>query len=316
MYFPPGGIADRMISFNGFPFLDTKEEHTFHVPVSSVMTPYPSITALPSTGLTLQQLEALLRQTAFQGFPIIEDPSSRLLLGYIGRTELRYAIEKTKKEHLLRPDAHCRFLASAATANRTPSSLVPPVTFDALASSSGAQTIDFARFINPTPLAVHPRLPLETVMEVFKKMGPRVVLVEFKGRLTGLVTVKDCLKYQFTAEAQERGEHGGGGGGGDSRADRVEIWLWESIRRLGWWGAAFVGRVSRGRVRLGNGEERGEGLLTTRGLLAVDADALDSPAAGSESFGRRRTGMGTGTGTAGILDGTEDGDDGVELRER
>jgi chloride channel 3/4/5 len=36
--FSKGGIADRMIWFNGFPFLDNKEEHSFGVPVSRVMT--------------------------------------------------------------------------------------------------------------------------------------------------------------------------------------------------------------------------------------------------------------------------------------
>ncbi|CAJ2508425.1 Uu.00g134510.m01.CDS01, partial [Anthostomella pinea] len=36
--FGKGGIADRMIWFSGFPFLDNKEEHSFGVPVSAVMT--------------------------------------------------------------------------------------------------------------------------------------------------------------------------------------------------------------------------------------------------------------------------------------
>ena len=40
-------------------------------------------------------------------------------------------------------------------------------------------------------------------MELFKKMGPRVILVEHHGRFEGLVTIKDCLKYQFKAEALE-----------------------------------------------------------------------------------------------------------------
>lgn len=41
-----------MIWFNGFPFLDNKEEHTFGVPVSHVMN--QELTVLPSTGMTLQ----------------------------------------------------------------------------------------------------------------------------------------------------------------------------------------------------------------------------------------------------------------------
>jgi chloride channel 3/4/5 len=94
---------------------------------------------------------------------------------------------------------------------QTPTSTLPPITFDGIATSSGKQTVDFSQFVDSTPLAVHPQLPLETVMEFFKKMGPRVILVEHRGQLTGLVTVKDCLKYQFKVEAQEHSRDDSGG---------------------------------------------------------------------------------------------------------
>jgi len=40
-------------------------------------------------------------------------------------------------------------------------------------------------------------------MEMFKKLGPRVILVELRGKVAGLVTVKDVLKYQFKVENEE-----------------------------------------------------------------------------------------------------------------
>jgi chloride channel 3/4/5 len=40
-------------------------------------------------------------------------------------------------------------------------------------------------------------------MEIFKKVGPRVVLVEHRGKLSGVVTRKDVLKFQFKAESRE-----------------------------------------------------------------------------------------------------------------
>jgi chloride channel 3/4/5 len=295
-YFPPGGIADRMIAFSGFPFLDTKEEHTFHTSVSSAMTPATNLTLLPSTGLTLRALEALLRKSTYQGFPIVEDRSSRILLGYIGRTELRYAIDKTKKEVTLSPEAKCLFLAPEGTAVRTPSALTPPVTFEDFEDRE-RQVIDFSRFVDPTPLSVHPKLALETVMEVFKKIGPRVILVGLKGRLMGLVTVKDCLKYQFKVEAQERG------GEGESRTDKLEVWLWERIRRSSEWVSGRINRMSKGRIRLGLGEVRGESLL-----------------GGSEDPRDERISIGESVRMEGqdprILDGTEDEDEGVELQDR
>ena len=124
-------------------------------------------------------------------------------------------------------------------------------------------------------------------MELFKKMGPRVILVEHKGRLTGLVTVKDCLKYQFQLEAQERNE------GGESRSDRVERWLWDRFRRFGGVVKDMAGKWSGGKIRLGPVAD-GEGLLTGRSVDPRD----------------RREGI-----SGGILDGTEEADD-VELSPR
>jgi len=100
---------------------------------------------------------------------------------------------------------------------------------------------------------VHPRLPLETVMEIFKKMGPRVILVEHRGHLMGLVTVKDCLKYQFKVEAEEHalaatngpdmyganGLHENGNGIGRSAEITLEDRVWSFMQRirgkLPWW---------------------------------------------------------------------------------
>lgn len=289
-----------MISFNGFPFLNTKEEHTFHTSVSSVMTPSAQLALLPSSGLSLRALETLLRKTSFQGFPVVEDRAYRILLGYIGRSELRYAIDKTKKDQALElsPDAKCLFFAPASTAARTPSVFTPPVIFDQIADRKGMQTIDFSRFVDPTPLAVHPKLALETVMELFKKMGPSVVLVELKGRLMGLVTVKDCLKYQFKVEAQERG------GEGDGRVDRLEVWLWGTIQGVADWVGGRVHMASRGRIRLGRGEVGGEPLLSV---------GTDDPRDERVSIG---SSVRMGRQERRILDGTENEDEGLGLQDR
>jgi chloride channel 3/4/5 len=199
-----------MIWFNGFPFLDNKEDHVFNVPVSRVMTSSPLY--LPASDLTVREAEHLLNDNKFQGFPIVEDRASKILVGYIGRTELRYAISKARRVQPLAPNAKCIFTHEAAAATTrtqgrrsmsTTHLQAAPQTFDELESTTGSTTVDFTPYVDHTPISVHPRLPLETVMELFKKMGPRVILVEQRGRLMGLVTVKDCLKYQFKVEAQE-----------------------------------------------------------------------------------------------------------------
>lgn len=278
-----------MIWFNGFPFLDNKEEHTFGVPVSQVMT--NDVSSLPSKGLSLRSLEQILRQSKYQGFPIIEDRTSKNLIGYIGRTELRYAMDRAKKEGFVSPNARCFFTQPDSAAVQTPSTAAPSVTFEAIESSAGQQTIDFSRFIDPTPLAVHPRLPLETVMELFKKMGPRVIIVEYRGRVAGLVTVKDCLKFQFKVEAQDSSHDG-------LRHDERQEQLWSLINIAAKWVVEKISRLSGGRIQL-KGANRGPGLLASE---AMDPRDQLSPIRASSSYA--------------ILDGTEDDDGAVELQER
>lgn len=264
--FGKGGIADRMIWFNGMPFLDNKEEHTFGVPVSQTMTSNP--TCLPATGMRITEVEVVLGESQFQGFPIVDDQESKFLLGYIGRTELRYALDRAKRDSMVSPRAKCTFSPSttAARSATTPSASVPAVSFDDMAGMANSANVDFSKFVDPTPLAVHPRLPLETVMELFKKLGPRVILVEHRGRLTGLITVKDCLKYQFQAEAHENPREEAGVKDGQEK-------LWVVMRRVAGWVAGKVGSWSGGRLRLGSEDERigtHEGPHSPAGAVELD----------------------------------------------
>ncbi|CAG8243364.1 unnamed protein product [Penicillium salamii] len=255
--FGSGGIADRMIWFNGFPFLDNKEDHVFNVPVSHAMTTDPL--SLPASDFPVREAEHLLNDNKFQGFPVVEDRTSKTLVGYIGRTELRYAIDRARNEGMVAPNARCVFTreaAEAAVARRASVShqARSSDTFDAIHRSVGANVVDFSRYVDHTPLTVHPRHPLETVMEIFKKMGPRVIIVEHRGRLTGLVTVKDCLKYQFKVEAEEHTlastspELSTLGGRPNTPApEAIEERLWRLIQKV----AKFVsGKTSRRPVRL------------------------------------------------------------------
>jgi chloride channel 3/4/5 len=124
----------------------------------------------------------------------------------------------------------------------TPNS--PPLDFPFESVSS----LDFGQYVDATPLAIHPHLPLETVMEMFKKLGPRVIIVELRGKVCGLVTVKDVLKYQFKVENQEHPRV--------ERASGIEERLWGFIERSGIWisGLGFLGWFSRRNQRHGLNE--------------------------------------------------------------
>ena len=104
-------------------------------------------------------------------------------------------------------------------------------------------------------------------MELFQKIGPRVILIEYHGKLTGLVTVKDCLRYQFKVEAAENPKD-------NHRIEEGQEQVWNLLLRAGNWFSCRVSRYSGGRIRLSSnsGDERPMG----RGqILDGDEEVLD-----------------------------------------
>ncbi|KAH8162313.1 hypothetical protein CIB48_g5933 [Xylaria polymorpha] len=259
--FGKGGIADRMIWFSGFPFLDNKEEHNFGVPVSTVMT--GDIVTIPVHGMTLGSIEDLLKEPQYQGFPVVENDRTKILVGYIGRTELRYAIDRLRRDQTMavNPQARCNFSPPAVTSLMP---MTPTVTINPDFSTSSA-SIDFSRYVDATPVTVHPRLPLETVMDMFRKIGPRVILIEHHGKLTGLVTVKDCLKYQFKIEAAENPRE-------EREMAKGHEKLYNVIENIAGWFSGKVADVSGGRIRLGPGSDETNALLRGDRGLIMDGD--------------------------------------------
>ncbi|KAG6824582.1 hypothetical protein H0H93_001860, partial [Arthromyces matolae] len=80
-----------------------------------------------------------------------------------------------------------------------------------------------------TPITVAPELPLEIVMQLFKRMGPKVILVENHGVMTGLVTVKDVLKFIATKPVREPSWDDRGGL--DGLLEEVWTWTTDNIHR-------------------------------------------------------------------------------------
>ncbi|KAI0459524.1 voltage gated chloride channel [Xylaria acuta] len=275
--FGKGGIADRMIWFSGFPFLDNKEEHNFGVPVSTVMT--NDIVTIPVHGMTLGSIEDLLKEPQYQGFPVVENIRTKILVGYIGRTELRYAIDRLRRDQTMavNPQAKCNFSPPAATP-MVP--MTPTVTISNPEFSTSSASIDFSRYVDATPVTVHPRLPLETVMDMFRKIGPRVILIEHHGKLTGLVTVKDCLKYQFKVEAAENPRE-------EREMAKGHEKLYHVMENIAGWFSGKVADVSGGRIRLGTGGEETNALLRGGNGRIMDGDEDVADVDGVELENRR-----------------------------
>ncbi|KZT10858.1 uncharacterized protein LAESUDRAFT_721246 [Laetiporus sulphureus 93-53] len=199
------GIADEMIRFNGYPFLE-KDDEAYNVPVSKVMR--SDLHTLSASGLTVRDIEERLRSTDVKGFPIISDDASRTLVGYIERSELRYVLERSRRVRNIALETPCSFASDRedhrqveAHADLPNMASGPAVGIDEdicmeiIETTATPEVLKFWPWVNQTPLTVSPQLPLEIVMQLFKRMGPRVILVEDRGMLVGLVTVKDVLRF-------------------------------------------------------------------------------------------------------------------------
>ncbi|KAI3614729.1 hypothetical protein CBS9595_004000 [Malassezia furfur] len=241
-----GGVSDRLIKFNGFPYLE-QEDHLFGTSVGALITHTPSV--LYASGVRLDEVEALLARGTFKGFPVVQSQEDPTLLGYAARNDLRYALGKAKHHQKLAPSTVCRFhpgsseefaltttqthdvppmratgggvpdydvweslrffsTARAADDERARHEAALDVGDDDEAAAPPLATLELGAWVDPTPLIVQPDLDLEVVAELFRQMGPRVILVVERGALVGMVTIKDLLKHVASKEYEEHHARG------------------------------------------------------------------------------------------------------------
>ncbi|KAJ2021883.1 glycerol ethanol, ferric requiring protein [Coemansia sp. S610] len=162
-----GGISEQLILLNGIPLLgEDEDECLLDMPVAAVMRPAEELLVLPAAGLSLRGLRRLLEGSAgIRGFPVVD--SDMRLVGYVHR------------------DAVAKAASSLAASD------------DAVVSFGASGGVSLGHLVNPSPTTVRPRTAAETVVEIFRKLGPQVILVasEEDGVLAGLLTRKDILRH-------------------------------------------------------------------------------------------------------------------------
>ncbi|KAI5293083.1 hypothetical protein KEM55_007313, partial [Ascosphaera atra] len=86
-------IYESWIHFKEYPFLDFKDDTPPpDVTVRQAMTKGSGLVVITAVGHTIQTLEDLLESTTYRGFPVVSDNSKPILLGYISRNELAFAL--------------------------------------------------------------------------------------------------------------------------------------------------------------------------------------------------------------------------------
>lgn len=217
------GIYEAWIHFNQYPFLDNRDDRPVpDVPVSQIMTRLDDLVCISAQGSTIESLGDLLRSHPFRGFPVISNPHDAILLGYISRTELTFALATaTSPSRALPKETECFF-------SHQP--LADPST-----------TLDLRPWMDQTPMTLNHKSGFELVVNMFQRLGLRYVLFSERGGLRGLLTKKDVWFVVNESDGITRGFEGGEE---------------EGVRAGGM--AGTRGGVGRGVLREGDeGEERG-----------------------------------------------------------
>ncbi|RPB14014.1 hypothetical protein P167DRAFT_558123 [Morchella conica CCBAS932] len=192
------GIYESWIRFKQYPFLDNREDPVPDVAVSEVMTRTEDLIVITEQGNTLAALDALLATQPYKGFPVVTDTRDAVLVGYISRSELRFALDQARRGGGAGDDTECVFSSPAAVAG-SPFPMTPRVRGD-------AGVVDLRAWMDATPITLAPGASLLLVAGLFQKLGLRYVLFARHGVLQGLLTKKDVFEV---LNGEEEGEAAG-----------------------------------------------------------------------------------------------------------
>jgi len=165
-------IYESWIHFKGYPFLDNRDDNGAGVPdlpASQVMTRIEDLIVITATGHTIKSLRDLLVTHPFRGFPVIDNARDAILLGYISRAELNFALTSSLRTMI--PETEAYF-------SHQP--LADPTT-----------SLDLRPWMDQTPITLNAKASLQLTVNMFQRLGLRYVLFVEKGSLRGLLTKKD-----------------------------------------------------------------------------------------------------------------------------
>ncbi|OAX84400.1 hypothetical protein ACJ72_01232 [Emergomyces africanus] len=183
------GIYESWIHLNEYPFIEQKDDVVLpDVPVSQVMTSIHDLSVITAVGHTIDTLSNLLDTTTYRGFPVVSDTSNPILLGYISRNELSFALKtaNTRSSRNLAPET--------------------PAYFAHQPFADPLETLDLRPWMDQTPITLNSRVSFLVVLNMFQRLGLRHVLFVNKGALQGFLTKKDV--WYIIEDAQKRRAQG------------------------------------------------------------------------------------------------------------
>uniref|UniRef100_A0A674CG74 Chloride channel protein n=1 Tax=Salmo trutta TaxID=8032 RepID=A0A674CG74_SALTR len=176
------GIYEAHIRLNGYPFLEAKEEFSHKTLAMDVMRPRrsdPPLSVLTQDGMTVEDVETMITETTYSGFPVVVSHESQRLVGFVLRRDLTISIDNARQ----RQDGivcTSRIFFTEYTPPQPPSSPPP---------------LKLRGIMDLSPFTVTDHTAMDIVVDIFRKLGLRQCLITHNGRLLGIITKKDILKH-------------------------------------------------------------------------------------------------------------------------
>lgn len=182
------GIYDAHIDLNGYPFLDCKDEFGHTTLAADVMQPQrnEALDVITQDSTTLRELKEIMKNTDHNGFPIVVSKESQYLVGFVLRRDLQLAIEN-----------------AAQRVDSLPSETLCVFTHHVPMIGSGPPPLKLRRIVDLAPITITDQTPMETVVDMFRKLGLRQTLVTHSGKLLGIITKKDVLRHIKQMEEED-----------------------------------------------------------------------------------------------------------------
>ncbi|MEE6518366.1 hypothetical protein FKM82_029340 [Ascaphus truei] len=99
-------IYDAHIHLNGYPFLEAKEEFSHKTLAMDVMRPRrsdPSLTVITQDSMSVEDIEAVINETTYSGFPVVVSRESQRLVGFVLRRDLIISIGRSSLVQQVQP---------------------------------------------------------------------------------------------------------------------------------------------------------------------------------------------------------------------
>ncbi|KXX73884.1 H(+)/Cl(-) exchange transporter 3 [Madurella mycetomatis] len=186
----PLSIYDLLTEMNSYPFLNNKHKPIFTSDLADIVPrvrkeriiDISNSPVVPAPSLR-SKLELLHRAGELDGgLPIIRDG---ILVGLIPAPDLEYALDN------LRDEANSLCLMAQVQ------------TIEDSDGEGGVDPTDFTPYIDPAPVALDIKSPMDLVYECFVKLGLRYICVLRDGKYAGMTHKKTFAKYMRELEEKE-----------------------------------------------------------------------------------------------------------------